>query len=122
MAIVYLPSSWATSTDGLTEIVIDAPRVHELRQALTERFPAIAELLSTVSVAVDGRIYHDAEFVALNRDSEIHLVPPVSGGACLPSGFAPRTPPYALSRAAAPGRSVRVARSRARSRRGEVSS
>jgi O-antigen ligase len=34
-----------------------------------------------------------------------------------PRGFAPRTPPHALSRAAAPARSVRVARSRARSRR-----
>src|SRR6185295_16658478 len=34
-----------------------------------------------------------------------------------PRGFAPRTPPHALSRAAEPARSVRVARSRARSRR-----
>ena len=34
-----------------------------------------------------------------------------------PRGFAPRTPPHALSRAASPARSVRVARSRARSRR-----
>ena len=47
---------------------------------LTERFPAIAAQLATVSIAVDGEIYHDAEFVALNRDSEIHLLPPVSGG------------------------------------------
>ena len=34
----------------------------------------------------------------------------------LPRGSAPRTPPHALSRAASPARSVRVARSRARSR------
>jgi molybdopterin converting factor small subunit len=80
MAIVYLPSGWTAATGGLTEVSIDAPRVHELLRALTERFPAIAAQLDAVSIAVDGQIYHDAEFVALNRDSEIHLLPPVSGG------------------------------------------
>src|SRR6188508_1610080 len=37
-----------------------------------------------------------------------------------PRGVAPRTPPHALSRAAAPARSGRVARSRARSHCGSV--
>ena len=80
MAIVYLPSGWTAATGGLTEVSIDAPRVHELLRALTERFPAIAAQLATVSIAVDGEIYHDAEFVALSRDSEIYLLPRVSGG------------------------------------------
>jgi molybdopterin converting factor small subunit len=80
MAIVYLPSGWIAATDGLTEVSIDAPRVHELLRALIERFPAIAAQLATVSIAVDGEIYHDAEFVALKADSEIYLLPRVSGG------------------------------------------
>ena len=80
MAIVYLPSGWAAATGGLDEVSIDAPRVHELLRALTERFPAIAAQLATVSIAVDGEIYHDAEFVALKGDSEIYLLPRVSGG------------------------------------------
>jgi molybdopterin converting factor small subunit len=80
MATVYLPSGWTAATGGVSEVSIDAPRVHELLRSLVERFPAIAPQLDAVSIAVDGQIYHDAEFVALNRDSEIHLLPPVSGG------------------------------------------
>jgi molybdopterin converting factor small subunit len=80
MAIVYLPGAWTAATGGLTEVSIDAPRVLELMRSLTERFPAIAPQLAAVSIAVDGQIYHDAEFVPLTRDSEIHLVPRVSGG------------------------------------------
>jgi molybdopterin converting factor small subunit len=80
MATVYLPSGWSGATGGLTEVSIDAPRVHELLRSLTERFPAIEAHLDAVSIAVDGQIYHDPEFVALKQDSEIHLLPPVSGG------------------------------------------
>jgi molybdopterin converting factor small subunit len=80
MATVFLPSGWTAATGGLTEITIDAPRVYELLRTLTERFPAVAEQLATVSIAVDGQIYHDAEFVPLTADSEIHLLPHVSGG------------------------------------------
>jgi molybdopterin converting factor small subunit len=80
MAIVFLPSGWSGATGGLTEVSIDAPRVQELLRTLIERFPAIAAHLDAVSIAVDGQIYHDAEFVPLKRDSEIHLLPPVSGG------------------------------------------
>jgi molybdopterin converting factor small subunit len=80
MAIVYLPSGWAVATGGITELSIDAPRVQELMRSLTERFPAIAPQLATVSVAVDGQVYHDAEFVPLTSDSEIYLLPQVSGG------------------------------------------
>ena len=80
MAIVYLPSGWTAATGGVTEVSIDAPRIHELLRGLVEQFPATAALLDAVSIAVDGEIYHDAEFVPLKRDSEIHLLPPVSGG------------------------------------------
>ena len=80
MATVFLPSGWSGATGGVIEVSIEAPRVHELLRSLTERFPAIAAQLDAVSIAVDGQIYHNAEFVPLNRDSEIHLLPPVSGG------------------------------------------
>jgi molybdopterin converting factor small subunit len=84
MAIVYLPSGWTAATGGVTEISIDAPRVHELLRDLTARFPAIAAQLPTVTVAVDGQISHDAEFVSLTPDSEIYLLPRVSGGSSAP--------------------------------------
>ena len=89
MATVFLPSGWSGATGGVTEVAIDAPRVHELLRSLTERFPAIAAQLDAVSIAVDGQIYHDAEFVSLNQDSEIHLLPPVSGGSIRRSPHGP---------------------------------
>ena len=84
MATVYLPSGWTAATGGVTEVSIEAPRVHELLRTLTERFPAVATQLDAVSIAVDGQIYHDAEFVTLKRDSEVYLLPPVSGGSSFP--------------------------------------
>ena len=80
MATVYLPSGWTASTGGVSEVVIDAPRVGELLLALAERFPDIARELDGVAVAVNGQIHHDAEFVDISSSSEIHLVPRVSGG------------------------------------------
>ena len=80
MATVFLPSGWSAATGGLTEVSIDAPRVHELLRALTERFPAVVPQLAAVTIAVDGQVYHDAEFVPLTPDSEIYLLPHVSGG------------------------------------------
>ena len=80
MATVYLPSGWRAATGGVTEVEIAAPRVHELLAALVARFPALARELETVTVAVDGEIYHDAEFVNVTDRSEVHLVPRVAGG------------------------------------------
>ena len=80
MATVYLPGGWTAATGGLTEVTIDAPRVRELLRSLVDRFPAIAPQLETVSIAVDGEIHHDPEFLPLRVDSEIYLLPRVSGG------------------------------------------
>ena len=80
MATVHLPGGWTAATGGLTEVTIDAPRVRELLRSLVDRFPAIAPQLETVSIAVDGEIHHDPEFLPLRVDSEIYLLPRVSGG------------------------------------------
>jgi molybdopterin converting factor small subunit len=80
MATVHLPGGWTAATGGLTEVSIDAPRVRELLRRLVERFPAIAPQLETVSIAVDGEIHHDAEFLPIGEHSEIYLLPRVSGG------------------------------------------
>jgi molybdopterin converting factor small subunit len=60
--------------------VIDAPRVDELMQALSERFPALAPQLEQASVAIDGQIYHHARYEKLGHASDVHLLPPVAGG------------------------------------------
>lgn len=80
MATVYLPSGWVDATGGVTAVAIDAPRVRELLLAIADRFPAVRSQLETVAVAVDGEIYHEADFVEISETSEVHLVPRVSGG------------------------------------------
>jgi hypothetical protein len=54
--------------------------VHELLEALVSRFPALAPAVERMAVAVDGEIYQDAEYVPLQPDSEVYLVPRTVGG------------------------------------------
>ena len=80
MATVYLPSGLTTHTGGVDALVIEAPRVAELMIELVRRYPQIAQALGEMTVAVDGEIYTEADYVALKAESEVYLVPRVSGG------------------------------------------
>ena len=80
MATVYLPSLLTQHTGGLDRVEIDAGRVGELVAELVARYPGIAETLGQMTVAVDGDIYTDADYIVLKPDSEVYLVPRVSGG------------------------------------------
>ena len=52
--------------------------VSEVRYALGTHLPKVASLLSRSAIAVDGRYATDDE--VLCSDSEIAVIPPVSGG------------------------------------------
>ena len=52
--------------------------VSEVRYALGTQLPKVASLLSRSAIAVDGRYATDDE--VLCSDSEIAVIPPVSGG------------------------------------------
>lgn len=80
MATVYLPRSLAQFVDGAEAVTVDAPRVRELLQALATRFPALVTPLETMSIAVDGEIHQHPDYLKLSDQSEIHLVPRISGG------------------------------------------
>jgi molybdopterin converting factor small subunit len=80
MAIVHLPSGWAQHTGGIEQIAIDARRVDELLAVLAARFPGLNTHLEQSAIAIDGQIYHQARYEALRPDSEVHLLPAVSGG------------------------------------------
>ncbi|MGE0387858.1 MAG: MoaD/ThiS family protein [Gammaproteobacteria bacterium] len=67
-------------TGGLEAVEIDAPRVRELRLALAERFPALGPQLRQVAFAIDGQIYHDADYHKLTATSDIRLLPRLGGG------------------------------------------
>jgi sulfur-carrier protein len=80
VAIVHLPSGWAQHTGGIDQITIEASRVDELLAVLATRFPALHTHLEQLAIAIDGQIYHQARYKPLRPESEVHLLPAVSGG------------------------------------------
>jgi sulfur-carrier protein len=80
LATIYFSSGLSRYTDGVDSLTIDAPRVRELLLAVLERFPALAGPLELMAVAVDGEIHQHADYLTLAPDSEVHLVPRISGG------------------------------------------
>jgi len=67
MARVHFSSGLSQHT-GVQEIAIDAPRVRELLDALARRFPGLEAQLAGMAVAIDGQIYNDADYHALQPE------------------------------------------------------
>lgn len=71
---------------GANEIHLDIDAdatVTELRAALARQAPDLADALGSCRVAVDGRYAEEA--TPVGADAEIALIPPVSGGAPVPT-------------------------------------
>lgn len=65
------------------EIEIDATNVRELLRALEPRLPGIGQRVEDgLAIAIDGDIIEDPLLEPIGRDSEIHFLPPIQGGAC----------------------------------------
>ena len=60
------------------EVPAAAPTVADLRAALRERYPSLADVLPHVKVAVNSDYATDA--APLPAAAEVALIPPVSGG------------------------------------------
>jgi hypothetical protein len=80
VATIHFSSDLTDRTGGLEAVTIDAPRVHELLQAVVSRFPGLAPVVDDMAVAIDGEIHQDATYLALGPDSEVYLVPRTVGG------------------------------------------
>ena len=81
MATVILPSRLAKWTGGALQLEIDAANVRQLIAALDERFPGVGEVLRDgTAVAIDGEIINDPLLEPIEPDSEVHFLPPISGG------------------------------------------
>jgi len=65
------------------EIQIEAANVRELLRALEPRLPGIERRVEDgLAIAIDGDIVEDPLLEPIGRDSEIHFLPPIQGGAC----------------------------------------
>jgi hypothetical protein len=80
LATIHFPDDLTAHTGGLEAVAIAAPRVQELMDEVVSRFPGLAPIVCEMAVAVDGEIYHEADYVPLKPDSEVHLVPRTVGG------------------------------------------
>ena len=81
MATVILPASFSDWTDGIERVDVDVSDVRQLIRALDERFPGLGEKLRDgVAIAIDGEIINDPLLEPIEPDSEVHFLPPISGG------------------------------------------
>ena len=68
-------------TGGVQEVSVEAATVRELIRVLDVRFPGLGEqLASGMAVAIDGEIVSDPLLEPVEPESEIHFLPPPSGG------------------------------------------
>ena len=56
----------------------DSPTAGDLRRTLAEQFPALADVLPHIRIAVNSSYASDA--VVIPAEAEVALIPPVSGG------------------------------------------
>lgn len=81
MVKVLIWGSLKDAFDGESEVEIEAKNLRQLLQGLEERFPGIGEeFADQVSVAIDGKMYNDNWFQPIEPDSEVVVLPRISGG------------------------------------------
>ncbi|MEL6280296.1 MAG: MoaD/ThiS family protein [Pseudomonadota bacterium] len=81
MPKVGIWGSLRDATDGLAEVEVDAANVRQLLDRLAEAYPGLAPQIERgVSVSIDGKIYRNAWLAQLKPDSEVFLLPRLTGG------------------------------------------
>jgi molybdopterin converting factor small subunit len=81
MARVVLWGSLRPHTGGKLEVDIEARNVGELLARLGETYPGLqSQIKRGVSVSIDGLIYREGWLEPLKPDSEVFLLPRMTGG------------------------------------------
>ncbi len=81
MAHVVLPGTLKSAAGGRSEFDLDADDIRELLTRLGELCPELKPRLEKgVAVSIDGRIYRNAWFEPVPPDSEVFILPRMSGG------------------------------------------
>jgi molybdopterin synthase sulfur carrier subunit len=71
----------ADFTGGVSVFEVEARTVRSLIRELEARFPGLGEFVEReMALAIDGEIFQDALGVEIGADSEIVLIPKISGG------------------------------------------
>ncbi|WP_374383202.1 MoaD/ThiS family protein [Dongia sp.] len=81
MARVILWGSLKPHTGGKLEVEVEARNVGELLARLGETYPGLqSQIKRGVSVSIDGLIYREGWLEPLKPDSEVFLLPRMTGG------------------------------------------
>lgn len=81
MVKVALWGSLRAFTNGQAQVEVDARNFKELLERLVDDYPGLRPQIDRgVSMALDGRIYREAWFTEIGPDSEVVLMPYMTGG------------------------------------------
>jgi molybdopterin converting factor small subunit len=82
MATVVLTGGLRRFAGDEEEIEVDAANVRALVRALDQRFPGIGKEIddTNLSISIDGEIIQEPLLEPLSPGSEVHFLPPISGG------------------------------------------
>lgn len=81
MAKIVLWGSLKQHTGGKLELDIEAKNVGEMLTRLGEAYPGLdPQIKRGVSVSIDGLIYREGWLEPLKSDSEVFLLPRMTGG------------------------------------------
>jgi molybdopterin converting factor small subunit len=78
---VFLPKGLRALAGGRGELEVQGATVRQVIDALEREHPGLgARLRNGSAVSIDGDIVQDPLLEPVDEDSEIHFLPPISGG------------------------------------------
>ena len=81
MARIVLTGNLRLYTEGVTELELESGSIRSLLRELRRRYPDIPENIEDeLAVSIDGVLHQDDWFAKIGPDSEVHLLPRISGG------------------------------------------
>ena len=81
VATVFFSAGLRRHTGGRDRVVIEAGSFRELAATLEDRLPGLRDPLRRgISVAIDGEVIQDPFLEPIRPESEVHLLPRISGG------------------------------------------
>ena len=81
MARIVLSGNLRLYTEGVTELELESGSIRSLIRELRRRYPDIPEdIEDELAISIDGVLHKDDWFAKIGPDSEVHLLPRISGG------------------------------------------
>ncbi|HIF79086.1 MAG TPA: MoaD/ThiS family protein [Gammaproteobacteria bacterium] len=81
MARIVLSGNLRLYTEGVTELELESGSIRSLIRELRRRYPDIPEdIEDELAISIDGVLHQDDWFAKIGPDSEVHLLPRISGG------------------------------------------